>query len=186
MKTFLIAASSLTMCAMTIQPSIANTNCAQSLEANFIEGAPRDNFTFINLSNERWQVKIIDIDLADSAGQLIFDTEAGGTGVEVFQLYKQESGDATIANVTPPADGADKMKLEFSEFKSQQSFRFSIDVDDTLTNSSLGQIRVTGGELNGATLTVTFANSEQPDNTVTLTGVYGADNSMQLKGQNCT
>ena len=41
-----------------------------------------------------------------------------------------------------------------------QSFVFSIDVDDQLINSELGQIRVSGGELNGSQLAVEFVHSD--------------------------
>jgi len=47
---------------------------------------------------------------------------------------------ALLANVT----------LSFSRFTAGQTFQFSIDVDDQLTRSELGQIRVANSEMQGA------------------------------------
>lgn len=160
--------------------------CIQSLSSEFSESAPRDYFRFTNLSADTWQVKTITINLADSAGRLIFDTRQGGDGVEVFQPYKTESGSATLAKVTQPGDGATTMELAFSEFSPQQRFGFSIDVDDTLKKSSLGQIRVTGSELSGAELIVTFTSTDPSlPKPVTLKGMYGDTNIARIANKGC-
>ncbi len=51
-------------------------------------------------------------------------------------------------------DGSDRLELAFTRFESGQRFVFSIDVDDRLTASDLGQIRVSGPEMAGALLSV--------------------------------
>jgi hypothetical protein len=51
---------------------------------------------------------------------------------------------------------------------------FSIDVDDRLTASDLGQIRVTGGEMEGA-----LALFEAVDGQI-VTAVFNADNRAQV------
>lgn len=173
---------------MTLNNTVVaeQSSCTAALQAVFIEGAPRDNFEFKNVSNGLWQVISIEIDLARSAGELIFDTEDGGKGIEVFQPYKTEAGDARLAKITQPEDGGTSMQLEFDNFAAQQSFRFSVDVDDTLKKSDLGQIRVTGGELSGAQITVTFTNPDQSiANPIVIEGMYDASNTATLKNDTC-
>ena len=112
----------------------------------FIESAPRDRFELIVGDQALMAVQV---DLRGSVGRLIFDTADGGTGVEVFQPLRDEGG--TTANDVP--DGAEAIKVELRDGKAGSRAVFSIDVDDRLTSSDLGQIRVTGGEMAGAVAT---------------------------------
>lgn len=132
--------------------------CGVDIQARFIESAPRDRFVFENKSSFPVEIASLSLDLRPSAGRLIFDTESGGTGVEVFQLFRGEEGDAELANAPTVNDGDDQIALAFKAFGSGQTYRFSIDVDDQLTNSELGQIRVSGGEMQGAELTAVTAD----------------------------
>ena len=88
----------------------------------------------------------VTIDLRASAGRLIFDTAAGGTGVEVFQPLRDEGGTA----VSDVVDGAQVIAVTLRDARAGRRAAFSIDVDDRLMASDLGQIRVTGGEMAGA------------------------------------
>lgn len=167
-------------------PAIASDNCGVLLTSAFVESAPRDNFTFQNSSQDGWVISNISIDLEPSAGKLIFDTADGGDGIEVFQTYRTESGDANLSAVTEPVDGGKTMQLDFSSFSAGQSFRFSVDVDDTLARSELRQIRVTGSELQGATLKVTFTNNKVAGaEPVIATGSYNQNNQAQVKPEDC-
>ena len=143
----------------TALPSYAAAEtCGIDIQARFIEGAPRDRFVIENKSVTPTEITALTLDLRPSAGRLIFDTESGGSGVEVFQLYRDESTGAKLAAAPVVRDGDDALALKFASFTSGQSYRFSIDVDDTLTNSELGQIRVSGGEMQGAALTAVTAD----------------------------
>lgn len=122
MKTIILAVSTVAISAAAMQLSATETlatetPCEQSLSASFIESAPRDRFQFTNLSSDQWLIKTIAIDLAGSAGQLIFDTREGGDGVEVFQQYQTESGSATVAQVTQPEDAQIKCSWNFQNLK---------------------------------------------------------------------
>lgn len=140
----------------TALPSYAAAEtCGVDIQARFIESAPRDRFVFENKSSVPAEIVSLNLNLQPSAGRLIFDTESGGTGVEVFQLFRGEDGDAELSAAPVVKDGDDRLALAFKSFGSGQTYRFSIDVDDQLTNSDLGQIRVSGGEMQGAQLTVT-------------------------------
>jgi hypothetical protein len=85
-------------------------------------------------------------------GKLIFDTQNGGIGVEVFQPF--QSADATL----DVADGAEGLRMPLSGLAGNASTNFTIDVDDRLTASELGQIRVSGSEMQGAVVTVAIGS----------------------------
>ncbi len=185
-----IISYTIAICAIAAASSPASaTNlntCDASLESSFRESAPRDIFTFYNFSAGNWAITSISIDLKNSAGKLIFDTEDGGGGIEVFQSYRTESGDAALAGVTEPEDGGTNMQIDFASFSAGQSHQFSIDVDDTLARSELRQIRVTGSELNGAALQVTFTNGDTPNaEPLVLSGSYDQTNKAVVKQTDC-
>ena len=130
--------------------------CVHEVSMVFTESAPRDRFEIRNDSSADQRIQRLTLDLSPSAGKLIFDTLEGGTGVEVFQPFRIEPGEAQLKGSPVVQDGSDRLTLDFTRFESGQRFRFSIDVDDQLTASDLGQIRVSGREMEGAVLTAVF------------------------------
>ena len=62
-------------------------NCDVSLDVQFLEGAPVDRFVLTNGSERGIVQADVQFDLRPSAGKLIFDTQSGGTGVEVYQPF---------------------------------------------------------------------------------------------------
>lgn len=126
--------------------------CGHGVSMVFTESAPRDRFEIRNGSSSGQSIQRLTLDLSGSAGRLIFDTVDGGTGVEVFQPFRVEQGEAKLKGLPAVQDGSDRITLDFSRFEPGQYFRFSIDVDDQLTASELGQIRVSGREMEGAVL----------------------------------
>ena len=173
----LLAMSPAAMATQTASDA-AEPLCPLHLEAWFVESAPRDRFEFINRSRNGWSVARVELDLANSAGQLVFDTEDGGVGVEVFQPYRAETSSARVADATLPEDGGQRLSVVFERFGVDDTFAFTIDVDDRLTESDLGQIRVSGSEIQGARLSVVFIAEdlhEEPRN-------YRYDSSGTLVG----
>ena len=156
-------ATVLVLSLLAINVSTANASssgtdtCKTGITVSFSEGAPVDRFEIKNTSKD-WQIINVEIDLSSSKGRLIFDTISGGKGVEVFQPYKTVSGSAKIIKANAVKDGSDAILLGFEQFNSGQSYTFSIDVDDQLTSSELGQIRVTGGEMELAQANFTLKN----------------------------
>lgn len=132
--------------------------CGLVVTVAFDEGAPRDRMTISNASTGDVSISSAVFDLSTSAGNVIFDTLDGGSGVEVFQDFQVEAGDAVLAVDPVAEDGGSQLGLDFDSFTPAQSFTFSIDVDDQLADSDLGQIQVTGSELAGATVTFTAAD----------------------------
>ncbi|MEM7259071.1 MAG: hypothetical protein AAF404_16970 [Pseudomonadota bacterium] len=151
-----IATANLTMASIVKDSSASN--CSTRLSGKFTESAPRDRFRFVNASEPGWSVDKLSIALDTADGKLIFDTDDGGAGVEVFQPYRQESGTATVASVEVPQDGQQSITITFDDFPAGAYYAFSIDIDDTLSASELGNIRVTGGELNGTTVMASFVS----------------------------
>jgi hypothetical protein len=140
------------LCALPLLAQ-ASTACVHGVSMAFTESAPRDQFEIRNESSAGQHILRLTLNLSGSAGRLIFDTIEGGTGVEVFQPFRIESGDAKLKNPPVIHDGSNRLTLEFSRFEPGQRFGFSIDVDDTLPTSDLGQIRISGREMEGALLT---------------------------------
>lgn len=121
------------------------------IEARFIEGAPKDTFTFVNKGCALGAVELT-LDMASSAGGLIFDTESGGAGVEVFQPFEAVSGAPAMVDVS---DGATSLRLTLADWAEGGEVSFTIDVDDVLRHGDLGQTQVSGGEIAGATVRIT-------------------------------
>jgi len=119
----------------------------------FDEGAPTDEFTIVNASAST-SITSLRFDLGLAAGDLVFDTESGGSGVEVYQPFEEVSSTASLDTLPSLLDGDSSLRLEFSTFGPGEAFRFTTDIDDRLTDSALGQIQVTGGELAGAEVVV--------------------------------
>mgnify|MGYP001040487139 CR=1 FL=1 len=133
----------------------------------FVETAPRDRFELVV---EADALQAVSVDLRGSQGRLIFDTASGDTGVEVFQPLRDEGG-VTAGDV---ADGAEMLRVVLKNGQVGARAAFSIDVDDRLAASDLGQIRVTGGEMAGATALFELANGE------TVQAVFDAQNRAQV------
>lgn len=156
--------------------------CSDYIKVSFAEGAPVDKFKITNQSGN-WHIKAVNIDLSGSKGRLIFDTISGGKGVEVFQPYQSVSGTAKLDKVDLIEDGSDSINLDFNQFSDGDSFTFSIDVDDQLTASELGQIRVTGSEMAQAKAVFLIENPE--GSTVTKTASFNDQNEAVLKLAGC-
>ena len=178
----------LTLSLLTVNTSTANAlssrsdSCKTGIIISFSEGAPVDRFEIKNTS-ENWQIVDVEIDLSSSKGRLIFDTVSGGKGVEVFQPYKTVSGSAKIIKIITVKDGSDAMLLDFERFNSGQSYTFSIDVDDQLTSSELGQIRVTGSEMELAQANFTL---ESPKGERTKAqAIFNNQNQARLNDATC-
>ncbi|MEL6792118.1 MAG: hypothetical protein AAFU55_04660 [Pseudomonadota bacterium] len=135
---------------------IAATAAQADITVDFLESAPKDRFSIRNVDACETGPVRIDIDLAGSAGRLIFDTTASGAGVEVFQPFQLVAGAEKVASVTPVGDGDEAVSFQLSSLAPGEIVAFTVDVDDRLADSSLGQIRVDGSEIAGAIVKVAF------------------------------
>lgn len=153
-------------------------SCIQ-IDAEFYEGAPRDRFIIKNNSSDKYSIESATLTLRGSKGRLIFDTIDGGKGVEVFQQFRSEESSAMLATKPTLKDGADTLALTFTHFDPNETYRFSLDVDDQLTNSELGQIRVSSSEMNGAQ--IHYVVTDMSGKKHMISAVFGNNNSAKLK-----
>lgn len=134
-----------------------------NIEVDFVESAPKDWFEVKNTGNCELADLIMEIDLSQSAGKLIFDTTGRGAGVEVFQPFEVRSGNLALHATSRVQDGERSLAISIPKLGPDSSVSFTIDVDDTLKNSELGQIRVSGSEIQGGVIKLLTQNP--PDNT---------------------
>lgn len=130
------------------------------VEIRFVESAPKDRFIITNMGSCALEDLVIELDLSPSAGKLIFDTTATGAGVEVFQPFEVEEGNIVPLAAEGVNDGDSKLALQITSLAPGTRASFTIDVDDTLPRSDLGQIRVADSEISGAIVNITVGESE--------------------------
>lgn len=148
------------------------------LDIRFIEGAPKDTFVIANASSCTLDAFTVEFDLSLSAGKLIFDTTAVGAGVEVFQPFEVRSGDIQLASGQKVDDGKEQLTIAVASLKPQESVSFTIDVDDRLSNSDLGQIRVSDAEIAGAVARIRVNNTS-------IEGVFNNRSRSSIDLPNC-
>lgn len=138
----------------TTLAAILTSSAFADVEARFIESAPKDRFVFDNTGACALTDITIVLDLSQSAAGLIFDTTATGAGVEVFQPFELVRGADLVPSAPVVVDGQSSVTLTVPTFPKGAQIAFTVDVDDTLPASALGQIRVSGSEIKGAVLRV--------------------------------
>lgn len=129
--------------------------CEPVATVEFNEAAPKDIFTIKNISNE-WTVKQLTLDLTSSRGRMLFDTEVGGTGLNVAQPFERRSGSATLSAAPNISDGDSTLELRFDAFGTGDDFQFTIDVDDTLPASARGPTMISANEIEGTLVLATL------------------------------
>ena len=143
--------------------SVGNIEVADAnsvVEIRFVESAPKDRFVITNMGSCALEELTLELDLSPSAGKLIFDTTATGAGVEVFQPFEIEEGNIVPLAAEGVNDGDTRLALQITSLGPSDRASFTIDVDDTLPRSDLGQIRVADSEMSGAIVNVTVGDSE--------------------------
>lgn len=121
------------------------------INLQFQEGAPKDRFVIENNLCSLSDV-VLTIDLSTAPSGLVFDVTGEGAGVEVYQPVELEAGFAALTEVT---DGDQRLEIRMDDFALGDAITVSADLDDTLENSPLGQIRVADSEIAGVTVSVT-------------------------------
>ena len=167
-------------------PSLATGDapaCVPVLEVRFVEGAPRDRFEFSVPPTSASTIRTLRLDLAGSVGDLVFDIAPGGEGVEVYQPFRVERGDALLRDTVRVVDGARRIDLAFDGFGAGARFAFSIDVDDRLSDSELGRIRVSGSEMEGASLRAGLRGADGASTSVEAR--FGAGAAAMLVAGDC-
>jgi len=162
-----------TLSIFSVQTSLAD------ITVHFIESAPKDSFVIENTGECVINKLLLTIDLSQSDGKLIFDTSATGAGVEVFQPFEVSEGDIKLASLAEPKDGDNQLSLSIKHLSPQTPVSITIDVDDTLPKSELGQIRVSNTEIKNATVTVNQEHQQA------ITAVFGNNNKATASLPSC-
>ena len=125
---------------------------AADISVQFIEGAPKDRFVIEAVGGACLDgPAAVTIDLAGSAGALIFDTSGAGAGVEVFQPFELVAGQDRVLEVSEVTDGDQVMTLSLDQLSQGAAIAFTIDLDDTI---GAREITVSGSEIAGAQVSV--------------------------------
>ncbi|MEL6680306.1 MAG: hypothetical protein AAFQ51_16500 [Pseudomonadota bacterium] len=127
----------------------APTLAAADVSFTFRDSAPRDIFVLRN-DGTCPVMGSVTLDLAPSPSGLYFDVTAAGVGVEVFQPLRVDQGAEFLTAVPQVKDGDRMVVLSVGALPPGAQVRFTADLDDSLSASALGQIRVTGSEIAGA------------------------------------
>jgi hypothetical protein len=130
----------LGLCAL---PQTANAD----ILVRFIEGAPTDRFEITNAGACALAGIDVVIDLAGSAGRLIFDVTGTGAGVQVYQPFVVTAGADALATLPQVADGDRGVTLAIRALPAGGQIAFTIDVDDTRGQR---EITVSNSEIEGA------------------------------------
>jgi len=146
------------VCASTF---LLTQTATADIEVRFIESAPKDRFVIANRGECDLLNLAVEIDLAPSAGRLIFDTTATGAGVDVYQPFEIATGDIELISSPDVADGDAQLTLSIRRLSPAGSASFTIDVDDTLPVSELGMIRVAGSEISNGLVRARVGQQEQ-------------------------
>ena len=165
-------------CMIGISSAAANEHT--SVVITFNESAPKDRFEVRNDGDCHVKPMQLMIDLAASQGQLIFDSTAFGAGVEVFQPFEVANGRQLVSKLPSVRDGDDRLTLRFLGLPPKSNFAFTIDVDDTLVESKLGQIRVANAEIEGAVVSIRLR-----DNSPTLRATFSSAATAVLRRVPC-
>lgn len=137
---------------------VLTSNASANMQIKFVESAPKDWFAVTNNSDCNLSNIKLTFDLTQSQGALIFDTTAAGAGVEVYQPFSVRSGNLELISGADVADGDKTLTILITDLKPTEVASFTIDVDDTLAKSELGNIRVSRSEIAGAS--VSLADSD--------------------------
>ncbi|WP_422365371.1 hypothetical protein [Pelagibius sp.] len=142
--------------------AIATTSARAEVRVLFQEGAPKDRFEIRNTGGCPLGPMTLTLDLTASAGGLIFDTAAEGPGVQVYQPLEVVQGAALLRDLPSVQDGGRSIALILRDLLPREGVAFTIDVDDTLTLSPLGQTQVAGSEIKGAAVAIAFDGAALP------------------------
>jgi hypothetical protein len=167
----------------TLDSLLKGKICGPRVQVTFEDGFP-DAFTIRNLSPAGWTLRALTIDLSNSFGKVVFDTEPGAAGIEQADTYYATSreGPMRLLGATPRADRR-AMELRFAGFISGSRFAFKIDMDDTAPVSSRGRARVTFGEMWDTKVT---AHMEGPAGyAVVLDAAFGQTGLADTGGGGC-
>ncbi len=156
--------------------------CGPVIEIDFYESGP-DIMSIHNRSEEAWSLVSLTFNLSTSAGSLIFDTAFGGAGENSPSDFDIIGGNARLAATPRVSDGDTVLVMLFASFGPGQHLEFTVDLDDRLVNSVLGQAIVVGSEIAGARVDGTLRDPKGND--MPVRGIFNDKAQAQLTSLSC-
>jgi hypothetical protein len=133
---------------------IETPGCGPRVWIEYTDDDP-DYFIIKNRSPEGWSLVMLAIDLASSAGNLVFDTDEGGKGVGgASPFYPDALTPVRLVGTVPATDGGRTIGLQFEEFLQDRDYTFHVDLD--AIPSSGGRTWVLPDDVEGAKVLATF------------------------------
>lgn len=128
--------------------------CGPRVTVEYTDDDP-DFFIIRNRSPAGWTLAAIAIDLAGSAGGVVFDTEEGGGGAGgAAPFYPHADAPVRLIAAVPAEDGGLAIALRFAEFTPGRDYSFSIDLD--AIGHGAGRTWVLPADIAGARVAATF------------------------------
>lgn len=165
--------------ALAATPAMA---CEPRLRVVWEDSAPTDFLRFENQSVGDWRLIAVSIDLAPSAGRLIFDTARGGAGIGSAEPMRHASG-AGLAAPLQLRDGDRSVSIAFTGVGPGARSAFSLDLDDTLASGS-SPTRVAFSEIAGARLVADFIGPRGAE--FSIDGAFGPEGDALLFPAACS
>ncbi|MBO6518788.1 MAG: hypothetical protein JJ900_12180 [Rhodospirillales bacterium] len=156
--------------------------CGPVVEIDFYESSP-DIMSIHNRSEEAWSLVSLTFNLGTSAGSLIFDTVFGGAGENIPSDFDIIGGTARLAATPKVSDGDVVLLMLFASFGPGQNLEFTVDLDDRLVDSVLGQAIVVGSEIAGARVDGILRDPKGND--MPVRGIFNDKAQAQLTSLSC-
>lgn len=164
----------ISLAMISIVTTYAIPATAQGISVQFQESSPKDRFIIVNNTRCSHSQINLSVDLKDSVAGLLFDTQSGGAGINVYQPLEVAVGRQWISRVDSVQDGASQLALTISEFPSQERIIITIDVDDTQPLSPLGTQMISNSEIAGAEVRI------KVDDASTISGRFNAEGLLNV------
>ncbi len=136
--------------ALSISLFVQQASADTVFEVRFTDGNPHDRFQFSLIGCPIYDAEL-EIDLRNSASQVLIDTEYGGTGTQDPMPVEVEDGELTLL---PSADGSQILKAQLAAIKEGETATITLDADDALSRSHNDRVEVDGPEISGALFVV--------------------------------
>jgi len=149
------------------------------LVVSFEEAAPKDRFVIENQSGCGLKNLTLTLDLRASEAGLLFDTTPGGAGINVAQPFEVASGFDFVQSISPVTDGDRVATIQLSQLPVKQRVVLTVDVDDSLEISPMGQTMISGSEILGAAVSLSVDRG-QPSN-----GRFDGNGEARTKLKDC-
>lgn len=137
-----------------VSQATETASCGPRVRVEYTDDDP-DYFIITNRSPEGWHLVSLAIDLAPSAGALMFDTDEGGLGVGgASPFFPDDASPVRLVRTVPAQDGGQTIALHFENFVPNSNYSFYVDVDAAPNGE--GRTWVLPSDIRGARVSAAF------------------------------